>query len=78
MNSVAGGSGGVLTKLVNSIPEMLKAFGEVLVMSPQQALLVLIGGLLIAISVGLLGYLTLGALLSPIGGLPSPGRGQGN
>lgn len=76
MNSVSPGSGGVVTELINSVPKMIDAFGDVLTMSPQNTLLVLLGGLLIGISAGLLGYLTLGALLSPIGGLPSPGRGQ--
>lgn len=52
------------------------AFGEILGSSPEQAVLLLCGGLLVGVSVLVMGYLAVGALLRPLGELPSPGRGQ--
>lgn len=66
----------IIPKLLGSIPEMGQAFGEILLSSPEQAVLLVCGGLLVGVSVLVLGYLAVGALVRPLGGLPSPGRGQ--
>jgi hypothetical protein len=69
---------GILTELLGSIPQLIQKFIEVLQMSAPQAVLIIVGGIFLAFSIIVLGYLTLGAILRPIGGLPTPGRGQQN
>jgi hypothetical protein len=60
---------GIFTKLLGSIPKVVNSFVDILVMSPIQAVLLIMGGILVAVSVIIMGYLTLGALSRPLRGL---------
>jgi Fe2+ transport system protein B len=68
----------ILIELLRSIPQLVNEFGKVLTMSPVQGILLIVGGILVAFSVIVMGYLTLGALLRPVGGLAQPQGGQQN
>lgn len=68
----------VLTELLGSIPKLVNSFAEILVMGPIQAVLLIMGGILVAVSVAILGYLTLGALFRPLSGLGPSGQRQQN
>jgi hypothetical protein len=68
-----------LVQLLESIPEMVRQFGEVAFgaggFDPFQFALLLSGSVFVAISVAFFGYLVVGALLRPAGNIPTPGRG---
>lgn len=68
----------ILTKLLGTIPELINKFAEILMMGPIQAVLLIMGGILVAFSVGVLGYLTLGALFRPLSDLGTAGQRQQN
>lgn len=53
----------LVTEFVDSVLAMPREFGTVVAGGPVEALLVLIGALLVAVSMGVFGYLTLGALV---------------
>jgi len=62
-------------ELLNSAIELAVSFTHIAVMSPSQAVLIAVGGLLTAFSMAVFGYLAVGAVLAPLGiQLPSPGR----
>lgn len=69
-----------LVQLLESIPEMVRAFADVAfgagAFDPLQFAMLLSGTVFIALSVGVFGYLVVGALLRPLGNLPTPGRGR--
>ena len=69
-----------LVKLFQSIPEMVRQFGEVAFgaggFDPFQFVLLLSGALFVGIAVVFFGYLAFGALVRPLGNLPTPGRGH--
>ena len=69
-----------LGKLLGSIPEMVRQFGEVAFgaggFDPFQFVLLLSGALFVGIAVAFFGYLALGALVRPLGNLPTPNRGH--
>jgi hypothetical protein len=67
---------GILTKLLGSIPQLIQNFANIFQMSVVQAVLLLCGAVVLAFAVIVFGYLTLGAVLRPVGGLPAIGRGQ--
>lgn len=69
---------GILTKLLGSIPQLIQNFASIFQMGVVQAVLLVCGAILVAFAVIVLGYLTLGAVLRPVGGLPTIGRGQRN
>ena len=54
----------ILTDLIDSIVQFPSEITEVATQSPITAVLVAMGGLLIAISMGVFGYLSLGAVVS--------------
>lgn len=64
----------ILPELLESIPEMGQAFATVIGASAPQAVLVLCGAALVGVSVLIMGYLTAGALVSPV--MPSSPRGR--
>lgn len=64
----------ILPELLESIPEMFQAFATVLGSSAEQAVLLVCGGILIGVSVLIMGYLTAGALVSPV--MPTSPRGR--
>ncbi len=65
----------LLGELIDSIVSMPGEFLDVVTVDPLSALLVLVGGLLIGVSVAVMGYLTLGAAVDLI--TPDVGsRGQ--
>jgi hypothetical protein len=68
----------ILTKLLGSIPDLINNFADILMMSPIQAVLLIMGGILVAVSVVIMGYLTLGALFRPLGNLGEPAKGRQN
>jgi membrane-bound ClpP family serine protease len=68
----------ILIKLLESIPQLVNEFAKILTMSPVQGILLVVGGLLLAFSIIVMGYLTLGALFRPVGGLAQPQGGQQN
>jgi hypothetical protein len=64
-----------LGTLVNSVVELAASFADVALMSPFQAVLLVVGALMTGIAVVVFGYLALGGVLAPIGlQLPTPGR----
>ncbi|MFC6960975.1 hypothetical protein [Halocatena marina] len=67
----------ILSELLGSIPQLIQEFAGILQASSPQAVLLIVGGLFVTFSVVIMGYLTAGALLRPIGGLPSQGRSYG-
>lgn len=68
----------ILTELLGSIPKLVNNFADILMMSPIQAVLLIMGGILLAVSVVIMGYLTLGALFRPLSGLGAAGQRQQN
>ncbi|MFD1511676.1 hypothetical protein [Halomarina rubra] len=71
-----------LVELFESIPEMIQAFADIAFgvgaggVDPFQLTLLLSGSLFVGISVVFFGYLVFGALVRPLGNLPTPGRGH--
>lgn len=65
-----------LSKLLGSIPRLVQEFASVLQASPEQAVLLICGAILVLFSVAVFGYLTLGAFLRPVGSLLTPRRGK--
>ena len=64
-----------LGELVNSVVELAASFVDIALMSPFQAVLLVVGALLTGLSVAAFGYLALGGVLAPLGlQLPAPGR----
>ncbi|MFB6084381.1 MAG: hypothetical protein ABEJ94_09070 [Halorientalis sp.] len=55
-----------LVDIVTSIPKLVRSITEVATADPLSAVLVTVGGLLIAGTVALTGYLALGALASGV------------
>lgn len=56
----------ILPELLESIPEMGQAFADIMGASVIQAVLVICGAVLVGVSVLIMGYLTAGALISPV------------
>lgn len=56
----------ILPELLESIPDMGQAFADIIGASAPQAVLVISGAVLIGVSVLVMGYLTAGALISPV------------
>ncbi|WP_424017566.1 hypothetical protein ACOZ4N_17100 [Halorientalis pallida] len=68
-----------LADIVTSIPELVRSISEIALSDPLSAVLITMGGLLIAGTVGLTGYLLLGVLASAVvpdlsGGRPPQAR----
>lgn len=55
-----------MASLIGSIPRLITEITKVALADPLNALLVTVGGLLIAGSVGVFGYLVLGAVLDSV------------
>ncbi|RRJ28635.1 hypothetical protein [Halocatena pleomorpha] len=64
----------IIPELFESIPEMVQAFATILGASVPQAILVLCGALLVGVSVLIMGYLTAGAIVSPLVSVSPRGR----
>lgn len=69
-----------LVELFESIPEMLQTFADIATGSggaidPLQVTMLLSGAVFVTIAVVFFGYLVFGALVRPLGNMPSPGRG---
>lgn len=71
-----------LVKLFESIPKMLQQFVDIATGSasgsfdPLQFAMLLSGALFVGIAVLFFGYLAFGALVRPLGNLPTSGRGH--
>ncbi|SDF43691.1 hypothetical protein [Halorientalis regularis] len=68
-----------LVDIVTSIPKLVQSITEIALSDPLSAALITMGGLLIAGTVGLTGYLLLGVLVSAVvpdlsGGQPPQAR----
>ncbi|RXK47329.1 hypothetical protein [Halorientalis pallida] len=68
-----------LADIVTSIPELVRSISEIALSDPLSAVLITVGGLLIAGTVGLTGYLVLGVIVSAVvpdlsGGQPPQAR----
>lgn len=63
-----------LVDIVTSIPKLVQSISEIALSDPLSAILITVGGLLIAGTVGLTGYLLLGVLVSAV--LPDLSGGQ--
>ncbi len=63
-----------LVDIVTSIPELVRSISEIALSDPLSAVLITVGGLLIAGTVGLTAYLVLGVLVSAV--IPDLSGGQ--
>jgi hypothetical protein len=63
-----------LVDIVTSIPELVRSISEIALSDPLSAVLITVGGLLIAGTVGLTAYLVLGVLVSAV--VPDLSGGQ--
>jgi hypothetical protein len=63
-----------LIDIVTSLPKLVRSITEIAMSDPLSAVLITVGGLLIAGTVGLTGYLALGVLVSAV--LPDLSGGQ--
>lgn len=53
-------------QLVSSVFELVDMFGVIATAEPLSAILLIVGGLVLAVSIGVFGVLTLGAVLDPL------------
>ncbi len=65
----------MLLRLLESVPELGARFADIATASVGQAVLLAMGALLIAFTMGFFGYLVFGALVRPIANFATPGRG---
>ncbi|WP_299268555.1 hypothetical protein [Halorientalis sp.] len=68
-----------LVDIVTSLPKLVQSIAEIAMSDPLSAVLIAVGGLLIAGTVGLTGYLAAGVFVSAVmpdfsGGQPPQGR----
>ncbi len=70
--SEGSGSGGGLAQLLGDIPTLVEKFATVATQDPLAAVSLGMGALLVVVASGVLGYLTLGAVLDLLGASPDP------
>ncbi|MFB6220984.1 MAG: hypothetical protein ABEH90_06050 [Halolamina sp.] len=66
------GSGGGLAQLLGDIPTLIEKFATVATQDPLAAVSLAMGALLVVAASGVLGYLTLGAVLELLGAVQAP------